>query len=99
MDTLFIGKVREIEATKAETKLLRDVSQILEELIAQRKAETALYEEQIKVMQAEIDRLRPKFTAIEALANRCVFDNLSPEDRLKPLGLVCYCRKCTPYSM
>jgi len=28
----------------------------------------------------------------------CMFDKLSPEDRMKPMGLVCLCKKCSPFS-
>lgn len=29
----------------------------------------------------------------------CVWDSLSEEDRLKPMGISCPCRKCSPYSL
>lgn len=29
----------------------------------------------------------------------CYFDNLSPEDRMKPMGISCPCPKCSPYSL
>lgn len=29
----------------------------------------------------------------------CFFENLSPEDRNKPMGISCPCSKCSPYSM
>lgn len=28
----------------------------------------------------------------------CLFDRLSPEDRNKPMGLVCQCRRCSAFS-
>lgn len=31
--------------------------------------------------------------------NGCFFQNLSPEDRNKPMGISCPCDKCSPYSM
>src|SRR5690554_484426 len=30
---------------------------------------------------------------------KCFFETLSPEDRYKPMGISCPCRKCSPYSM
>jgi|SRR5690554_2277053 len=30
---------------------------------------------------------------------KCFFETLSPEDRNKPTGISCPCRKCSPYSM
>lgn len=30
---------------------------------------------------------------------KCFFDNLSPEDRMKPMSVSCPCPKCSPYSM
>jgi len=30
---------------------------------------------------------------------KCFFETLSPEDRNKPMGISCPCRKCSPYSM
>ena len=33
------------------------------------------------------------------LERKCFFDNLSPEDRMKPMGVSCPCPKCAPYSM
>lgn len=29
----------------------------------------------------------------------CIWETLLPEQRTKPMGLVCPCKKCTPYSM
>lgn len=29
----------------------------------------------------------------------CMFDSLSPEDRMKPMGLSCGCPKCSPYCV
>ena len=31
--------------------------------------------------------------------SRCLFENLSPEDRNKPMSISCTCNKCSPYSM
>ena len=31
--------------------------------------------------------------------SECVWDTLSPEDRNKPIGLSCPCKKCSPWSM
>lgn len=45
---------------------------------------------------------RPIYTAYQqgaVLERKCFFDNLSPEDRMKPMGVSCPCPKCTPYSM
>ena len=30
---------------------------------------------------------------------KCFFETLSPEDRYKPIGISCPCRKCSPYSL
>ena len=30
---------------------------------------------------------------------KCFFETLSPEDRNKPMGISCPCRKCSPYSL
>jgi len=30
---------------------------------------------------------------------KCFFETLSPEDRNKPTGISCPCRKCSPHSM
>lgn len=100
----FQEKQEEIERLKRETKLFHDINEILRELIEERKAETARYEKLIKEAQEEIDLLRPKFTTgFQVLKSRsevkCVFENLTPEERTKPLGLVCFCPRCTPYSM
>lgn len=29
----------------------------------------------------------------------CYFDNLSPEDKMKPMSISCPCPKCSPYSL
>lgn len=30
---------------------------------------------------------------------KCVFESLSPEDRMKPMGISCPCKRCTPHSL
>lgn len=30
-------------------------------------------------------------------SNKCLFDNLPPEDRYKPMCMSCPCPKCSPY--
>jgi hypothetical protein len=39
---------------------------------------------------------RLPFTLTNEFVSDCAFDNLPPEDRGKPMGLVCRCRKCSP---
>jgi hypothetical protein len=29
----------------------------------------------------------------------CLFEQMTPEERSKPLGLVCQCRRCSPFSL
>lgn len=29
----------------------------------------------------------------------CLFEQMTPEERSKPLGLVCQCRRCSPFAM
>lgn len=97
---MFLTTKEAIETIKKDTKIFQDVSEILQELIAERKAETARYEKIIEELQKEIDSLRPKFTVVKGRGVvKCVFENMSPEERMKPLGLVCYCQRCSPYSM
>lgn len=100
----FQDKQDEIERLKRDTKTFEDLAAILRELIEERKAETARYERLIKEAQEEIDLLRPKFTTgFQVLKSRtevkCVFENMTPEERSKPIGIVCFCPRCTPYSM
>lgn len=33
------------------------------------------------------------------LERKCFFDNLSPEERMKPMSVSCPCPRCSPYSM
>lgn len=33
----------------------------------------------------------------ETKSNKCLYDNLPPEDRYKPMCMSCPCRKCSPY--
>jgi len=30
---------------------------------------------------------------------KCYFESLSPEDRMKPLSISCSCKRCSPFSM
>ena len=61
----------------------------------------------ITVKSARLDEVRKDAyeQLVQALERRnsgetkCFFETLSPEDRNKPTGISCPCRKCSPYSM
>ena len=63
------------------------------------------FEQKLKELETEIKALKPNQpwqTAYQqgaVLERKCLFDNLSPEDRMKPMSVSCPCPKCTPYSM
>jgi len=61
----------------------------------------------ITAQSARLDEVRRDAyeQLIQALERRnsgetkCFFETLSPEERNKPTGISCPCRKCSPYSM
>lgn len=67
-------------------------------------------EGRLKVVEAYIDqKLTEKYHGVklDGFAQdghvvteniRCVFETLSPEDRMKPMSVSCPCPKCTPYA-
>lgn len=36
---------------------------------------------------------------LDSTKTDCLFDKLSPEDRMKPMGISCPCKRCSPFSL
>lgn len=54
----------------------------------------------LEIHTADVDPEAVKrFNEYLTKSPRCFFQNLSPEDRNKPMGISCPCNKCSPYSM
>lgn len=49
--------------------------------------------ERAKLGEGNFDGPQP----VSVVSSRCLWDNLSPEDRMKPMGLSCPCNKCSTY--
>lgn len=87
------------ELMVAIAKLEKKIDQLLE------------IEARVKVLEAELDtRLKQKYYPYagemeesvfktNAYEQKCAFENMKPEDRMKALGLVCYCKRCSPYAL
>lgn len=72
-------------------------------------------ENRVKVLEAELQtRLNQKYSqevdpsywvpdpplkSFKVPEQKCYFDSLSPEDRMKPMGISCPCKRCSPHSM
>lgn len=75
----------------------------------------ARIEAKVDKLQKDIDGLKPEPTISDKSQklweeatkrqfghsddNKCVFDNMSSEDRLKPMSISCPCKKCSPYCL
>lgn len=71
------------------------------------------FEQKLKELEKDIQEMKPSWLSTQphadlskakrpygALADiPCVFDNLSPEDRMKPMGISCRCSRCSPYCL
>lgn len=72
------------------------------------------FEEELKKLEKEIRGLQKQTpvptiwpndpTSVPKPYNRlgqipCYFDNLTAEERMKPMGISCPCPKCSPYSL
>lgn len=104
-----------IAEEQAFTERLKAVSERLQILLDNQKKINAEREAEIKKLEREIndtifDQKRTiKWPAgIERLSRfpgaigdypGCLWNNLSPEDRMKPMGLSCPCPRCSPYSI
>lgn len=40
-----------------------------------------------------------KFRSGQIGDTKCLWDSIPVEDRMKPMGLSCVCRRCTPYAL
>lgn len=72
------------------------------------------FEENLKKLEDEIKTLKQQVAVPSVWPNDptkvsywrgkggsipCYFDNLSPEDKMKPMSISCPCTKCSPYSL
>ena len=80
--------------------------QILKKQLLEFEKRLEEVETEIKILSAYVDQqlMKKYYPNVQAEFNKtlgeipCYFESLSEEDKLKPMSVVCYCKRCSARS-